>query len=128
MGKAAEDGWEELLTEPAGLDRLVVAGHGKRSWLTLSLTQGRWVSVSAGEFKLAMEGKANLMSTVQAVDDFDLEISYTGEDIEVRSVRLCYWEGDQDFRAAVEEWQSAGMAGEIDYKVDAEIVIAQARD
>lgn len=120
---AAEDGWAEVLTEPAELIKLVVGGNGKRPWLRISFTEDRWIFVPVRGVKLATEGKVNLTSTVESVDDSDLNISYTGEDIEVRSVRLCcYW--DDDDRAVVEEWKKR-MVGRIHWVVDsAEIVIA----
>ena len=124
-----DDGaWEELLPEPARLTGVEVEGDGQRCNLTVSLADGRWVSVAARSVDLSVEGRWDPVSDVRWTDDDCVSLTYAGKDLEVRSLRLCEGSADADFHGAVEGWRAQGMAGEIWFVVDAEVVLAPAAD
>jgi hypothetical protein len=119
--------WETILSGRVALTEVVVDGNGKDCDLTIALADGRRLVAGANQVTVSAEGRVNVV--VDAIDDNNLEIRYSGPGLEVRSARVRYGnlEYQEEFRADLRAWLS-GDAGEdgLRYVVDAEITVASA--
>jgi len=83
--------------------------------------------MGAADVTVTVDGAMTV--TFEQIDDGNVRISYSGPELEARSVRIGYgrYEVDEDFPRDVREWLAGGQKDDLRYCVDAEITLAQAR-
>jgi hypothetical protein len=119
--------WETILSGQVPLTEVVVDGNGKDCDLTIALADGRRLVAGANQVTVSAEGRVNVV--VDAIDDNNLEIRYSGPGLEIRCARVRYGnlERQEEFRADLRAWLSGGGGEDgLRYVVDAEITVASA--
>lgn len=105
-------------------------GHGgsvaKDADLLIELADGRELSMGAGDVTVSADSSVRAHFT--QLDDVNIEIRYSGPGLAARSVRVRYDSSDpewqEEFHQALTAWLASDSTDDLDYCVDAEIVLA----
>jgi hypothetical protein len=125
-GSADQGGWHSVLVGPVSLTDVVIVGSGKEADILIALADGRQLSMGAGDVTVTADSSVRARFT--RLDDANVEIRYSGPGLVARSVRVRYDPRDPEwqdqFHEALRAWLASDSSDEINYCVDADIVLA----
>jgi hypothetical protein len=118
--------WHSVVATPTPLTEVVIVGSGKDAEILIALADGRELSMGAGVVTVSAD--SGVQARITQLDDANVEIRYCGPGLAARSVRLKYDSRDpewqDEFREDVRAWLANDSSFELNYCVDADIVLA----
>jgi hypothetical protein len=114
--------WQTILTGDLPLREIIWNGNGKDAELMITLTDDRSFTLPISDLTVA--STAGLVVKTTPVSDLSVAVSFSGQDIVVRSMRVAfdsrYPDMNTEFREDVRQWL-AGESDDLNYVVDADI-------
>jgi hypothetical protein len=127
LGGASADqgGWHSVLAGPAPLADVVIVGSGKDADILITLADGRELSMGADDVTVSAD--SSVQARITRLDDVNIQIRYCGPGLVARSVRVKYDSRDpewqDEFLQRLRAWLAGDSSGELNFCVDADIVL-----
>jgi hypothetical protein len=120
------DYWVTVVSDPVPVAEVIVLGGGKDCDLMVALADGRSMEMGVAELVVSTDGQVKV--ELECVDDVDVQVRYSGDDLELRAVRLSGGDGcdEQEFRRDVRPWLASDLVEGLPCIACAEITLATA--